>query len=256
MAKGPPHAGPEPFQQVTSAMTRPMLTGQSDPLARFAIFAALEPDARAALARKFRQRTLEPGEMLLSRDDVSDEVYFIATGTLRILMYSAGGKVVPFRDLGPGETIGELAALDRQPRSASVECCTAAEILLLDGASFRDLVAREASVANALLRTAIAYVRDLSDRLFELRSLDAPARIALEIVRHARLVSNGGNSAMLSPAPRHSDIADRAGSHREAVARFMSKLARAGLVERRGRALLVRDIAGLTALANTEDFTD
>jgi hypothetical protein len=39
--------------------------------------------------------------------------------TLRI--YCVAGKEVNFRDLGPGEVFGEYAAIDRSPRSASVE---------------------------------------------------------------------------------------------------------------------------------------
>jgi CRP-like cAMP-binding protein len=224
----------------------------ADTLGTFKLLADLPPARLQTLATQFRGRRLAAGEALLARDDPGDDVFFIVSGRLRIIMYSLEGRAVPFRDIGPGETIGELAAIDRLPRSASVEALGAAEALVLAGEPFRRLVAQEASVANALLRTAIGYIRDLSDRVFELRSYDSTMRIQRELLRLARAAAGAGNTATLAPAPRQSDIADRAGSHREAVAREFGKLTRAGLVARRGSALVVPDIARLAALVDDQ----
>jgi CRP/FNR family transcriptional regulator, cyclic AMP receptor protein len=214
-------------------------------LAGFTMLAGIPAAHLQALVQQLRSRWLVPGEVLLARDDPGDDVYFVVSGRLRIIMYSLEGRAVPLRDLGPGETIGELAAIDRLPRSASVEALSAAHVLLLAGEPFRQLVKLEATVANAVLRTAIKYIRDLSDRVFELRSFDATTRIQRELLRLARAAAGDANTVALSPAPRQLDIADRAGSHREAVAREFSKLAKAGLLARRGTTLVVRDIQRL-----------
>ena len=49
-----------------------------------------------------------------------DEVFFIISGEVRVDIYSLAGKVVSFRELGPGEVFGEYPAIDRGPRSADV----------------------------------------------------------------------------------------------------------------------------------------
>ncbi|HET6518986.1 MAG TPA: helix-turn-helix domain-containing protein, partial [Geminicoccaceae bacterium] len=54
-----------------------------------------------------------------------------------------------------------------------------------------------------------------------------------------------GNRAVIAPAPTHAEIASRVSTHREAVSRELSELARAGLVERRNGALLIRDVERL-----------
>jgi CRP/FNR family transcriptional regulator, cyclic AMP receptor protein len=222
----------------------------AETLGAFVLLAGLPPARLQALASQCRSRQLAAGEVLLARDDAGDDVFFIVSGQLRIIMYSLEGRAVPFRDLGPGETTGELAAIDRLPRSATVEALRPTEALVLAGERFRRLVEQEASVANALLRTAIGYIRDLSDRVFELRSYDATMRIQRELLRLARAAAGLENTVTLEPAPRQSDIADRAGSHREAVAREFGKLMRAGLLARRGAALIVPDIARLAALVD------
>ncbi|MEZ5910557.1 MAG: Crp/Fnr family transcriptional regulator [Hyphomicrobiaceae bacterium] len=205
---------------------------------------------RSRLERSAFRRTLAPGEILFSRDDVDDNVYFVLAGTLRIIIHAPNGRVVLFRDLGPGEAIGELAAIDGGRRSATVEARGPAQVMRVRGQAFRDLVAREVTVAMALLQQSIRYVRELTDRVYEFSSLAVANRIQAELLRLAREVSADGNSVLLSPAPRHVDIADRVSTHREAVTRELGRLARIGIVERQGRRLRITDMKRLSVLVD------
>jgi CRP-like cAMP-binding protein len=55
---------------------------------------------------------------------------------------------------------------------------------------------------------------------------------------------------VLDPAPRHVDIAARVSTNREQVTRELSALAKSGLLQRNGRALVVSDLRALEALVN------
>ena len=88
-------------------------------------------DPGAAVAARARERKrrcafrrYEPGESIVDYLDRTDEVFFIILGEVRVTIYSLAGKVVSFRELGPGEVFGEYPAIDRGPRSASVEART------------------------------------------------------------------------------------------------------------------------------------
>jgi predicted transcriptional regulator len=59
------------------------------------------------------------------------------------------------------------------------------------------------------------------------------------------------NQATLDPAPTHAEIASRISTHREAVARELAELARAGLILRHGQALSIPDVGRLTRLVET-----
>jgi CRP/FNR family cyclic AMP-dependent transcriptional regulator len=65
--------------------------------------------------------------------DQTDEAFFIISGGMRVTIHSLAGKAVSFRELGPGEVFGEYPAIDRGPRSASVEAHTACLVATLDG---------------------------------------------------------------------------------------------------------------------------
>lgn len=214
------------------------------------IFAGLDRTAIVACSRAVSRRELTPGETLIRHDDLGSEVFFVIAGTLRVIIYAPDGRPVLFRDIGPGETVGELAAIDGKPRSASVEARTNSEVLAMDARKFRDLVAREPSVAMAMLRRTIGLVRELSDRLFQLSSLGVANRIHAELLRLVGETGSRANRVILSPTPRQSDIADRIATNREAVSREVSHLTRRGILTRQGKALVVVDVQRLRELVN------
>jgi CRP-like cAMP-binding protein len=110
-------------------------------------------------------------------------------------------------------------------------------------------MARSRAVTEAVTHHLAFLVRELSDRIFEFSTMAARQRVHAELLRlceRARAVGETG--ALIRPAPTHAAIATRISTQRETVSREMSTLARMGLVERKGGALLVRDVDALQAL--------
>src|SRR5262249_43093541 len=127
------------------------------------------------------------------------------------------GKDVVFVDLKATMMFGEIAAIDRGPRSASIEALEPCLIASLSSDAFEKLMLREPSVAIAALSHMAAEVRRLSERVFEFSTLVVQNRIQAELLRLAGGAGERHGEALLSPAPSLSDIADRISTHREAV---------------------------------------
>ena len=96
-----------------------------------ALFAGIEPAARAELARRSRRVHLAAGQWLFRQGDEADALYVVRSGRLETLLQLPGGATEVLRMLGPGAVAGELAILSAQPRSASVRCRRDAELLRL-----------------------------------------------------------------------------------------------------------------------------
>jgi CRP/FNR family transcriptional regulator, cyclic AMP receptor protein len=75
------------------------------------------------------------GESFVDYLDASDDVFFIASGNVRVTIYSVAGKAVSFNDLGLG-VFGEYPAIDRGPRSASVRGAVHLSRCVLAGRAF------------------------------------------------------------------------------------------------------------------------
>lgn len=193
------------------------------------------------VAERLQIRRFQPGQLVLGDSDPGREVFFVLSGQVRATLYSASGREVSFRDLGPGEMFGEIAAIDGGPRSANVVALVPTELGILDHRSFLDLVHREPAVADNLLRKLAGLVRSLSERVYEF-SLPVSVRIVHELLRLCEQAGATEGRVVLSPVPRHADIASRVSTHREAVSRTLAQLQREGLVVRRPGALVVDDV--------------
>lgn len=227
-----------------SHATRP----QHYSLEGIAIFADLSANALARIQQRCSWRRYQPGETIVDYLDASDDVFFITAGQAHVTIYSQAGKVVSFGDLGPGEVFGEYAAIDREPRSASVEARTSCLVASMSAAKFRALLETKPKVTLAVLTQLVRKTRTVTRRVYEFSTLHANNRIQAEVLRLATSVPREGKSARIVPAPTHGEIASRVSTHREAVTRELSRLSRIGLITRDGEGMLVLDVDRLAQM--------
>ncbi|HEY1288054.1 MAG TPA: Crp/Fnr family transcriptional regulator [Burkholderiales bacterium] len=208
----------------------------------------LAPEKLDALARQCVWRNYEAGKRIISRNADDRDVYLLVSGRVRITTYSQGGRQVTFRDIPAGEVFGEVAALDEKPRSADVIALDNALLASMSPPVFRRLLADEPLVGARVMTRLAALVRSLSDRVIDLSTLGVQNRIHAEILRLARAAGIERNRARLEPGPKHADIASQVSTYREQVTRELSALARAGILEKDGAALVVRDVDRLAKM--------
>ena len=219
-------------------------------LKRLPVLAALSDTALGQVAQSCVWRQYDAGQQILGYQDRSTDVSFLMTGKVRVIIYSAEGTAVVFADLKPATMFGEISAIDRKARSASIEALERSTIATLAADKFEDLMLREPAVAIATLRYVAADIRRLSDRVFEFSTLVVQNRIQAELLRLASESRPGNEEAVLSPAPSLSDIAGRVSTHREAVSREISRLAAIGVLRREGGDLRITDMAKLAELVH------
>jgi CRP-like cAMP-binding protein len=148
-------------------MTQPSVAEPQYSLEGVALFKGLSADSLKRIQQNCSWRRYEPEEPIVEYLDRSDDVFFLASGEARVIVYSLTGKVVSFHDLGPGDMFGELPAIDGHPRSASVEARTSCLVACMKAASFHDLLQLEPLVLQAVLRQLVGTIRRLSTRVYE-----------------------------------------------------------------------------------------
>jgi CRP/FNR family cyclic AMP-dependent transcriptional regulator len=217
-------------------------------LSGIAIFAGLTPKALEAIHQRCSWRRYVAGEPIVGYLDSSDDVFFVTAGEVSVTIYSLAGKAVSFRTLGPGDMFGEYAAIDGEPRSASVEARSTCLVASMSGKEFRKLLETQPVVAWAVLKGLVRNARGLTKRIYEFSTLAVNNRIQAELLRLASLAPREGKGARIQPAPTHAEIASRISTHREAVTRELNRLAKIGVIVRRSGTLLVRDLDRLAAM--------
>ena len=209
-------------------------------LAGIRLFASLSSEERESIARASQGRRLPAGTELVHDGDPTDDVYFIVSGKMRATIFAVSGKEVAFRDLGPGESVGDLSAIDGRRRSATVVAVEESTVISMASSFFWTLLEKHPEVNRTLLRDLTSLVRALSERVVEYSTLGVKNRIHAELLRLAG--SQPDQEAVITPTPTHQEIASRISTHREAVTRELRHLTTMGLIERKGTQLIVRDL--------------
>ena len=214
-------------------------------LKRVRLLEGLPASALTRLARQCRWRRFAAGQRVISREAPDQDVYLIVAGRVRVTSFSASGRQVTFRDIPQGDWFGDFAAIDGLARSADVVAMEDTLTASMTPAEFRAVLHDHPAACDRMLLRLVASVRELTDRVFDLSTLGVQNRVHAELLRLAREAGVKGNAARLDPAPKHSDIASQVSTYREQVTRELSAMARQGLVERSGRALVISDVARL-----------
>lgn len=228
-----------------------MAATRSHPLANVDLFRGLSEQVLVEIERSTRTRQFHAGQTVVGYQDDSREVFFIIQGKLKVTIFSEAGREVAFRELAAGVSFGELSAIDGQARSANVIALSEATVATMSATEFVAMLRHHPDVAMAALRKLTSWVRALSERVQEFAE-KVEVRVCHELLRLARDGGlQGTNAARLRPAPKHAEIASRVNTHREAVSRLLSKLAKLGIVRRGNGELVIRDMEGLAAYARS-----
>lgn len=102
------------------------------------------------------------GEKVCRQGDPGDAFYVINEGRLRISVRSAFLFSKTLATLGPGNCVGEMALLTREPRSATVTCEEDSKLFVLRVDDFDNVLAGNPTFAAEIKKIA-------ADRAFELR---------------------------------------------------------------------------------------
>jgi len=96
-----------------------------DVLRQAALFDGLSPQELEAIAGLCRPRSFASGEIITTQGEQGDELYIVGQGFVEVtLVNPEGGEPRSVVQLGPGQLVGEMALLDRGPRSATVRALT------------------------------------------------------------------------------------------------------------------------------------
>jgi CRP/FNR family transcriptional regulator, cyclic AMP receptor protein len=207
----------------------------------------------AALRERWTARFYRHNEMIISHGDRGSDVFFLLEGRARVTLFSEDGREIAYRDIEPSEIFGELAGIDGKARSASVVALGKARAARLPGAAFREFVSSHPTFAWMLLEHLSVQLRRMTERVFEVSTLVVRKRLILELLRRAEEIEPIDGEISINPAPTHFELAAKISTHREAVSREMSTLAKRGLIEKLGSRLMLHDVEALEMLAGKNE---
>jgi hypothetical protein len=119
------------------------------------LFKSLEQQVLLELASRVSEAHIAAGEILFSKGSLGRTLFVVVEGSLRV-----HDQALELAQLGPGDVIGEIAAVTPEPRTATVTAIEKSSLLCLDQRDLDDLLDSHTGVARSIIQALAGYTRE------------------------------------------------------------------------------------------------
>jgi CRP-like cAMP-binding protein len=193
-------------------------------------------------------KRLKTGQVLCRKGDPGLQLYGVLTGRLRVLSEGDDGKEVILNFVSPGEVIGDIALIDTQPRSATVEAIEPSELVCLHRRDLLPFLHQNPKAAIQLAVGLARRVRELSNVVQDALLLAIPARLAKKLLALAQTYGKAtpeGTRIELR-LPQH-QLGEMIGATRESVNKTLRGWVDEGAISVDRGYVTIKDSAALEA---------
>jgi CRP-like cAMP-binding protein len=202
-------------------------------------------DADALLERVSRKE-MPRSTAIMHEGSAGENVALVLKGRVKLEARGVGDRSVVLAIRGPGELLGEMAALGGIRRSATAIALEDVELGILSGEDFRGYLREHPDAALVLLRSLIGRMTEATRGLVELATQDSVGRVARRLIELG--ADHGGPSARPYELELTQDeLASWTGSTRETVSRALRLMRQLGWVATGHRTITVLDPVAVRA---------
>jgi CRP-like cAMP-binding protein len=195
-----------------------------------------------ALLSQMRRRRLARGQPIIHAGAAGDDVVVVLDGRVKLVAYGVDRREVVLGLRGPGELIGEMAALGGQRRTASAVAVDDVEVAYFSAEELRRFVAGHPGVALVLIRMLVRRLSEADRDRIDLATQDSVGRVAKRLVELAE--DHGtpdGDGTRIELSLTQDELASWTGATRETVSRALALMRRLGWIATDHRAIIVLD---------------
>lgn len=202
------------------------------------LFVSFSEEQLRTVVTMVTRRSAPRNSTIMAAGDLTDSLYIVLSGRLKVMMSDADGREVILTILGPGEYFGEMGLIDDSPRSASVVTIEPCELLSIAKRDFKQSMEQNVDLAVTVMRGLVKRLREADRKIGSLALLDVFGRVAHLLIDMSEDVD--GQRVVTKRIPKQ-DIAKMIGASREMVSRVMKDLQKGGFIEMRGTKIVIHD---------------
>ena len=146
---------------------------------------------------------LSDGQILFNQGDIGDAFYFIKKGQLKIFILDAEGQSITLNILSSGDTLGELALLDAEPRSASAIAIDDSLLLRIHKDKFLEQLDKYPQLMKEMIPTLSRIIRYKTEYIMKLGQwsrliIDSQYKTVLTEIESTNIEDSKTSSAVLA----------------------------------------------------------
>ncbi|NNE11112.1 MAG: Crp/Fnr family transcriptional regulator [Ilumatobacter sp.] len=194
------------------------------------------------------QRTLPAGATLFVEGDEPYDLMLIESGDIKLTTIAINGSETLLDVLGAGEVLGELSAIDGEPRSATAVALTPVELVSIPVGRFLEFLQANPTSMGSLLAVTVRRLRLANRRQLEYSTADALGRVCARLDELVDRYGNvddpdatEGDGVRIDLPITQTELAQWCGLSREAVVKALRKLRNLGWITTADGVVTVED---------------
>ncbi|MFC6087840.1 Crp/Fnr family transcriptional regulator [Saccharothrix lopnurensis] len=225
-----------------------MLIG--DPWPRSSLLGKMRRRDREALLSLGTEVTYRARQVMIRQGEEHRHALLVLSGSVKVVVNSEYGRDLLMAVRGPGDMLGEMAALEAERRSANVVAWVPTTARVFRGREFADFMERNPEACLALARMLSERLRRVHVRCVDMVVCPAPTRVVKVLVEialtHGRRTADGWRLGVPLTQP---DLASLAGVALSTVEKSLRDLRCQRLLHPGGRHIVITDLDELRRIS-------
>lgn len=215
-------------------------------LAHLLFFQSFSPELRKALIEAGEIRDYQPGDTLFEAGDNETDFYVLATGRIQIRKVSKGGQSRILRTVLPGQTFALVSLFDHQPMFVTCDVLGPAKVFVIPREKFFGLIQKYYELSLFVIQGFVQRIRKYGEAYTTMTVYTVDQRFIVHLLELADRVKS--NEVVL--ADTITALAENIGTVREVLSREISKMIKAGWIEKSGQKITIRNRKALELRLN------
>ena len=208
-------------------------------------FSGLSPREFESIGKLVFEKAVDKGGLIIMEGEPADELYFMASGLVKIFKTSAGGKEQILYLIRPGESVNDVSAFAGGPHPASAQAMVPTILYGLRKDALEGIIQANPQVSLNINRVLAGRIQHLLDLVEDLSFRHVNGRVAKILLEHA------GDGANPRPRLTQQEMAAMAGTAREMIGRCLKELEENRAIRMDGHRVVITDVEALQRLAET-----
>ncbi|MGO9390381.1 Crp/Fnr family transcriptional regulator [Rhodoblastus sp.] len=217
-------------------------------------FAGMSPESLDDILTQATPLRLPKGDAAFRQGEHADRFFLLLHGRLRVTRLNPQGQQMVVRFISPGDMFGVAMAIQVEAYPGTATAAVDSLALAWPNSVWSELLARHPGLAVNTMQALGARLQDSQKRILDLSTQQVEQRIAGALLQLAHQAGRKTDDGLLIDFPlSRQDLAEMIGATLHTVSRTFSAWEEMGLVEVGRQRVVVRDMAGLHALAKKQD---
>ncbi len=213
-------------------------------------FTDLSDEDLALIAQDFYLKKYKKDEIIFRQRDRSRRLYLVTKGKVRIYKISPAGGETTLNIFSTNDIIGELAAIDGRPRSATAKAINHCALLDMRADIFLERMREMTDLAMGITRLLASKIRWTADYAQAVAQYDAAGRLLHILLRYNQQfgqADENGKGYVLDLSLNQTDLASLIGARREWVNRILRDWRNRELIKYEAGKIIILDLARVEA---------